>query len=309
MPLNLQAASTDQIVAGADGQQNGNGAAGGAPGAGAEAQPVVIGDLAAVQASLEAKYQAVSNGNGVSSNGNGAAANGASTNGSAPFAVSASPASATVSIDAADGVEGYMPPEGAGQLEAAAQEALTEQDRAARRAAPTTAAGTPYVAPGGRWSQFKSYSTFQRTWDIWRFGLTFFFKLWCINQVGRGGNGARCGRRGAPYAHTEPPAVAAAYRPEPHPSPRRCCLPQKFTYKKLPGGMSEANVSAKRSELAVWLREGLVRLGPTFIKARRGICLQHADSQGSMWPPKKTPAMVHTYCHQCACSRPQRNRR
>ncbi|KAL4421257.1 hypothetical protein ABPG75_010548 [Micractinium tetrahymenae] len=215
-----EAASTDQIVAGADGQQNGNGAAGGAAGAGAEPQPLVIGDLAAVQASLEAKYQAGSNGDGASSNGNGAAANGSAVNGAAPAAA----ATATVSVDAAEGVEGFMPPEAAGQLEAAAQEALAEQERkaAAPRAAPTSAAGTPYVAPGGRWSQFKSYSTFQRTWDIWRFGLTFFFKLWCINQ--------------------------------------------KFTYKKLPGGMSEANVSAKRTELAVWLREGLVRLGPTFIK-------------------------------------------
>ncbi len=190
---NPQAASTDQIVAGADGQQHGNGAAGGPPGAGAEEQPVVV-DLAAVQASLEAKYQAGSNGNGASSNGNGASANGASANGSkAPAAsvvVAAAvtpPASPTVSIDAADGVEGFMPPEEAGQLEAAAQEALAEEERkgSAPRAAPTSAAGTPYVAPGGRWSQFKSYSTFQRTWDIWRFGLTFFFKLWCINQVGR----------------------------------------------------------------------------------------------------------------------------
>lgn len=30
--------------------------------------------------------------------------------------------------------------------------------------------------------------------------------------------------------------------------------------------MTEAAVSAKRAELAVWLREGLVKLGPTFIK-------------------------------------------
>lgn len=259
----------------------------------------MVVDLAAVQASLEAKYQAGSNGNGAGSNGNGAAANGASANGTAPaatvvVAAAVSPAaSPTASVDAAEGVEGFMPPEEAGQLEAAAQEALAERERKgpAPRAAPTSAAGTPYVAPGGRWSQFKSYSTFQRTWDIWRFGLTFFFKLWCINQV----RGGRSPSRAAvlPHAHPAFDAQQAAplalrYAPAvwrragPAFSPSRCSscgrpsrrarcgrspVLQKFTYKKLPGGMSEANVSAKRSELAVWLREGLVRLGPTFIKA------------------------------------------
>lgn len=73
------------------------------------------------------------------------------------------------------------------------QEALAEQERRAAAEASTsgapapprlTAAGTPYVQPGGQWSRFKTYSTFQRTWDIWRFGLVFFFKLWSINQVG-----------------------------------------------------------------------------------------------------------------------------
>lgn len=34
----------------------------------------------------------------------------------------------------------------------------------------------------------------------------------------------------------------------------------------MPGGMSPENVSAKKAELAKWLREGLIRLGPTFIK-------------------------------------------
>ena len=47
---------------------------------------------------------------------------------------------------------------------------------------PLTAAGTPSVNPGGRWSKFKTYSTFQRTKDIWGFGLSFFFKLWAIGQ-------------------------------------------------------------------------------------------------------------------------------
>lgn len=38
------------------------------------------------------------------------------------------------------------------------------------------------------------------------------------------------------------------------------------TYSKMPGGMTPENVSAKKAELAKWLREGLIRLGPTFIK-------------------------------------------
>ncbi|GFH23631.1 ABC1 domain-containing protein, partial [Haematococcus lacustris] len=41
-------------------------------------------------------------------------------------------------------------------------------------------------------------------------------------------------------------------------------LNQKWTYGK--AGMTKEAVSARKSELAVWLREGLVSLGPTFIK-------------------------------------------
>ncbi|GAX86383.1 hypothetical protein CEUSTIGMA_g13795.t1 [Chlamydomonas eustigma] len=41
-------------------------------------------------------------------------------------------------------------------------------------------------------------------------------------------------------------------------------LGQKWTYGKK--GMEKEAVSARKKELAVWLREGLVRLGPTFIK-------------------------------------------
>lgn len=105
-----QAAQTDQIVAEGEGDaKNGSGAP--AP---AGAEPVVVGDLAAVQASLEAQLNGNghSNGNGAShgSNGNGAA----KLNGNGATLASAS-------IDAAEGVEGFMPPEEAGQLETAAQ--------------------------------------------------------------------------------------------------------------------------------------------------------------------------------------------
>ena len=43
-------------------------------------------------------------------------------------------------------------------------------------------------------------------------------------------------------------------------------LSKAGTYRKMPGGMSPENVSAKKAELAKWLREGLIQLGPTFIK-------------------------------------------
>ncbi|CAO2831360.1 unnamed protein product [Amaranthus hypochondriacus] len=75
------------------------------------------------------------------------------------------------------------------------------------------------VAPGGRWSRFKTYSTIQRTLEIWGFVLTFVFKAWLDNQ--------------------------------------------KFSYK---GGMTEEKKRVKRVALAKWLKENILRLGPTFIK-------------------------------------------
>lgn len=131
-------------------------------------------------------------------------------------------------------IEGYLSADEAGHLETAAQEALYERERStleigANGTSPLAqeakeekkeSSGTPYREPGGRWSKFKTYSTFQRTWEIWSFAFTFFFKLWLVNQ--------------------------------------------KWTYKK--EGMTEEAVKSRKRELAVWLREGLVRLGPTFIK-------------------------------------------
>lgn len=38
------------------------------------------------------------------------------------------------------------------------------------------------VAPGGRWSRFKTYSTIQRTLEIWGFVFTFIFRAWLNNQ-------------------------------------------------------------------------------------------------------------------------------
>ncbi|MBA0878524.1 hypothetical protein Goshw_025406, partial [Gossypium schwendimanii] len=75
------------------------------------------------------------------------------------------------------------------------------------------------VAPGGRWSRFKTYSTIQRTLEIWGFVLTFVFKAWLNNQ--------------------------------------------KFSYQ---GGMTEEKKVLRRKALAKWLKESILRLGPTFIK-------------------------------------------
>lgn len=101
------------MAEGEGGAKDGPASGSGAP-APAGAEPVVVGDLAAVQASLEAKLNGNGNGNGngASLNGNGAAKLNGNGNGAAL---------ATVSIDAAEGVEGFLPPEEAGQLETAAQ--------------------------------------------------------------------------------------------------------------------------------------------------------------------------------------------
>ncbi|NP_001398554.1 Protein ACTIVITY OF BC1 COMPLEX KINASE 8, chloroplastic isoform 2 [Zea mays] len=78
------------------------------------------------------------------------------------------------------------------------------------------------VAPGGRWNRFKTYSTIQRTLEIWGFVFTFIFKAWLNNQ--------------------------------------------KFTYRASAGGMTEEKKIMRRKVLAKWLKESLLRLGPTFIK-------------------------------------------
>ncbi|GAB4847666.1 Protein ACTIVITY OF BC1 COMPLEX KINASE 8, chloroplastic [Ancistrocladus abbreviatus] len=75
------------------------------------------------------------------------------------------------------------------------------------------------VAPGGRWSRFKTYSTIQRTLEIWGFVLTFVLKAWLNNQ--------------------------------------------KFSYR---GGMTEEKKVLRQKTLAKWLKENILRLGPTFIK-------------------------------------------
>lgn len=75
------------------------------------------------------------------------------------------------------------------------------------------------VTPGGRWNRFKTYSTIQRTLEIWGFVFAFILKAWLNNQ--------------------------------------------KFSYR---GGMTEEKRLIRRKTLAKWLKESILRLGPTFIK-------------------------------------------
>ncbi|KAI8469667.1 MAG: ABC1 family-domain-containing protein [Monoraphidium minutum] len=107
----------------------------------------------------------------------------------------------------------------AGKLELAA---VTDGEPGATGSGGRSAAGTPYKNPGGRWSKFKTYSVWQRTFEIWTFAFSFAWKYAKLNQG--------------------------------------------WTYKGGKKGMTPEAVSARKQELAVWLREGLVKLGPTFIK-------------------------------------------
>ncbi|CAL9123868.1 unnamed protein product [Musa textilis] len=75
------------------------------------------------------------------------------------------------------------------------------------------------VSPGGRWNRFRTYSTIQRTLEIWGFVFAFLFKTWLNDQ--------------------------------------------KFSYR---GGMTEEIKVLRRKSLAKWLKESILRLGPTFIK-------------------------------------------
>lgn len=177
--LRAQAASTEQIVAEEEQSTNGNGKKNG----NGSAAAADVGGVSLLEA-------------------NGAAAG---ANGSSALASVLSSAEDLDLGDAARGVEGFMDPCEAGQLDTCAVERIAELDRAdaeraaaeaadlaqsagagfetrgaaevasavtaaaaaaaaaaeAERAASRSAAGTPYANPGGRWSQFKSYSVFQ----------------------------------------------------------------------------------------------------------------------------------------------------
>mmetsp|Transcript_1238 Transcript_1238/g.3679 ORF Transcript_1238/g.3679 Transcript_1238/m.3679 type:complete len:832 (+) Transcript_1238:121-2616(+) len=154
-----------------------------------------------------------------------------STNQTGPAVITSPPpfTASDIELDSLDACE-------VGQLEACAAQRITESldaeaagpgpsSQAVAEAATAAAAdsgvrGTPYSAPGGRWSNFKNYSTFQRTWQIWSFAFVFAIKSFALRW--------------------------------------------KFTYGRK--GMTEERKVQRRQKLAGWLREGLIKLGPTFIK-------------------------------------------
>lgn len=91
------------------------------------------------------------------------------TNGIGPAAATAEP------VLTAEEVEGYADACDVGHLEACAAQRITDsQDGgagagpsvSAAAAAPDTPRGTPYSNPGGKWSKFQKYSTFQVTFDV-----------------------------------------------------------------------------------------------------------------------------------------------
>ncbi|WIA38180.1 hypothetical protein OEZ86_001530 [Tetradesmus obliquus] len=206
-----------------DGNGNGNGASSNGVTNGATNGATVVKVVLPSPPATISSSAASTNGNGASANGNGAATSTAVAAAATAAAAVAAPAAAAAAaakqqqeaerIRMMNTIDEEQNAEAAGQLELAAATSGRKQ---------RTAAGTPYKAPGGNWSKFKTYSVWQRTCEIWAFAFSFAWRYFLLNQ--------------------------------------------KWTYPKKQGGMTPAAVSARKSELAVWLREGLVRLGPTFIK-------------------------------------------
>lgn len=117
----------------------------------------------------------------------------------------------------------------AGQLESCAQTSpKLESTIDARAASGGTSGGGGSGGENDRWSRLKNTSTLRRTVEIWTFVITFFFKLFVVNQK---------------WNYTK------AQRD-----------------KEAKGGISPEAKSEKLAELAIWVRTRLVNLGPTFIK-------------------------------------------
>lgn len=136
---------------------NGNGTSlnGNGNGHGTSEIKVIIDPSASVTA-VATSTNGNGNGNGASSNGNGktttaAVAYASIANGTATAAAAA--ATQTERMRLLNTIDEEQNAEAAGQLELAA---ATAKERKAR-----SAAGTPYKAPGGTWSKFKTYSVWQ----------------------------------------------------------------------------------------------------------------------------------------------------
>ena len=102
------------------------------------------------------------------------------------------------------------------------------------------------VAPGGRWNKFKTYSTFQRTLQIWSFVIKFIVKV------------------GYPTPSTLRLASWSLIQLSTTLTLQAWLSGRKFSYR---GGMTVEKQKLRRRQLAKYLKENLLRLGPTFIKA------------------------------------------
>lgn len=144
------------------------------------------------------------------------------------------------------------------------------------------------VLAGGRWSKFKSYSTFQRTLEIWGFVLKFAWRYVLLNQkwtYKKAGGMTKENVSQVRQQQTQPTFVivlvfvlliglfsqqlAASAAPFHTAAVALHLANANVTYPQLIHLLTPAPLLARpqrKSELAVWLREELVKLGPTFIK-------------------------------------------
>ena len=223
----------------------------------------------------EASTSAVVEANGVALNGsaakngvavNGAAVNGAAVNGVASngVALNGSSASAALAAVAAPIVEvdatSVMDPCEVGQLEACAQERLAERDaeeasllarEAAQKAETRAGRGGGRGASANEASSSGSSSSSDASPPPKKANTPY---------SAPGGRWGRFRKYSALQRSFEIWSFAVIF------FFKLWLVGRTWTYPKKRGGMTPENVSSRRATLASWLREGLVKLGPTFIK-------------------------------------------
>ena len=223
----------------------------------------------------EASTSAVVEANGVALNGiaakngvavNGAAVNGAAVNGVASngVALNGSSASAALAAVAAPIVEvdatSVMDPCEVGQLEACAQERLAERDaeeasllarEAAQKAETRAGRGGGRGASANEASSSGSSSSSDASPPPKKANTPY---------SAPGGRWGRFRKYSALQRSFEIWSFAVVF------FFKLWLVGRTWTYPKKRGGMTPENVSSRRATLASWLREGLVKLGPTFIK-------------------------------------------
>jgi predicted unusual protein kinase regulating ubiquinone biosynthesis (AarF/ABC1/UbiB family) len=195
--------------------------------------------------------------NGSALNGSAALLNGAANgvNGSPSSALAAAAAAAT--IDVVVDASSVMDPCEVGQLEACAQERLAERDAdeaalLAREAAQK--AETRAGRGGGRGASANEASSSGSNAAVAT------KKKASTPYSAPGGRWGRFRKYSALQRSFEIWSFAVVF------FFKLWLVGRSWTYPKKKGGMTPETVSARRATLASWLREGLVKLGPTFIK-------------------------------------------